>query len=177
MRTMSANQESTTALSSLIGHKNFRFNARVYIDITYLDGRPVPHIVDGATRFSAARFLPKMNKESLWVAIIMCWTSLRTGLPYSILVDEGSQFRKILAKLGALHDVNIEKSGIESHNSLRIGESYHKPLRDTYRKLKLDYPSMQRQLLLALSVKAMNETIGPEGFVPSPLLFREFPSL
>ena len=36
---------------------------------------------------------------------------------------------------------------------------------------------MQPQLLLALSVKAMNETLGPEGFVPSTLIFGDFPNL
>ncbi len=36
---------------------------------------------------------------------------------------------------------------------------------------------MQRQVLLALSLKAMNETLGPEGIVSSSLVFGEFPSL
>lgn len=36
---------------------------------------------------------------------------------------------------------------------------------------------MQRQLLLASAVKAMNDTLGPEGLVPSALVFGEFPSL
>ena len=30
---------------------------------------------------------------------------------------------------------------------------------------------MQRQLLLALVVKSMNDTLGPEGIVPSALVF------
>ena len=41
------------------GHANIRFNARAYIDIMYLDGRPVLHIFDEGTRISAERFLPK----------------------------------------------------------------------------------------------------------------------
>ena len=36
---------------------------------------------------------------------------------------------------------------------------------------------MQFQLFLALSVKAMNGTLRPEGTVPSALLFCEFPIL
>ena len=36
---------------------------------------------------------------------------------------------------------------------------------------------MQRHVLLALSVKEMNNTLGPEGFVPSSLVFCEFTSL
>ena len=93
------------------------------------------------------------------------------------MVDEGSQFRNTFAELTAIHDVQLEKSGIQSHNSLGIGERHHKPLRDTYRKLKFDHPKMQRQVLVALAIKAVNDTLGPEGIVPSALVFGEFPSL
>ena len=52
------------------------------------------------------------------------------------MVDEGAQFRDKFAELAKLHDFKVEKSGIQSHNSLGIGERYHKPLRNTYRMLK-----------------------------------------
>ena len=143
----------------------------------YLDGRPVLHIVDGERRFSAASFLPKISKDAVWDAIVLCWSSVYTGHPQNMMVDEGSQFRKVFAELASIHDVNLEKSGVESHNSLGIGERYQKPLRDILRKLKLDHPKMQKQILLALAMKAMNYTLGPEGFVPSALEFGDSPSL
>ena len=143
----------------------------------YLDGRPVLLIVDESTKFSAARFLTKMTTDAVWEAIVMCWSSVYTGLPQCIVVDEGAQFRQVFAELTALHDIKLEKSGVEAHNSLGVGERYRKPLRDTFLKLKVDHPAMQRQLLLALAVKAMNDTLGPEGHVPSSLVFGEFPSL
>lgn len=93
------------------------------------------------------------------------------------MVDEGARFRKVFAELTALHDNKLEKSGVQSHNSLTFGERYHKPLRPTYLELKLDHPSMQRQLLLALAIKTRNDTIGLEVHVPSSLAFGEFPSL
>ena len=142
-----------------MGHEDIRFNSRVYIDIMYLDGRPVLHIVDKSTRFSAARFLTKMTTDAVWEAIVLCWSSIYTGLPESGMVDEGAQFRNVFAKLTALHDIKMEKSGIQSHNSLGVGERYQKPFRDTYLKLKLDHPSMQRQIILALATKAMNDTL------------------
>ena len=110
-----------------IGHEHVRFNARAYIDIMYLDGKPVLHIVDEATRFSAARFLPKVSTDAVWDSLILCWSSVYTGLPHHVMVDEGSQFRKIFAELSALHDVKLEQSGVQSHHSLGIGERYHKP--------------------------------------------------
>lgn len=127
--------------------------------------------------FFAARFLPRIKPDLVWESIVLCWSSVCTGLLGKIMVNEGSQFRKIFVELAALHDVKVEKSGVESHNSLGVGERYHKPLRDTYRKLKLDCPSMQRQLLIVLAVKSMNGTLGPEGIVPWALFFGDLSSL
>ena len=105
------------------------------------------------------------------------WLSVYTGLPDYILVHKGSQFRKTFAELAKMHDLNLQKTPVESHNSLGTRERYHKPLRDTYRNLKIGYPKMQCQLLLALSVRAMNDILEPERTVPSALVFCEFPSL
>ena len=95
-----------------MGHKNVHFNARAYIDIMYLDGRPVLHIFDEANRFSGDRFLTKVFTENVWEVILLCWSSVYTGLPRNTIVDEGSQFRNFFAELTALHKVNLEKSGI-----------------------------------------------------------------
>lgn len=46
-----------------------------------------------------------------------------------------------------------------------------------YPKLKIIYPSIQWQILLALATKSINDTLGSEGTVPSSLVFGEFPSL
>ena len=62
---------------------------------------------------------------------------------------------------------------IASH-ALGIGERYHTPLRNTYRKLKVEFPQMNKHILLSISVKAGNDTLGPEGIVPSALVFGEF---
>ena len=86
----------------------------------------------------------KISTEAVWDAIVLCWSSVCTGLLQNMMVDEGSQFRKVFAELSSIHDVNVEKSSVESHNGLGIGESYQKPLRDILRNLKLDHPKMQK---------------------------------
>ena len=83
----------------------------------------------------------------------------------------------MFAELTTSQDIDLGNSGTQAQHSLGVGEGYQKPLRDKYRKLKIDFPKMSRQLLLALSVKSMNDTLGPEGIVPSVLVFSEFPSL
>lgn len=50
----------------LIGHEDIWFNAKAYNDIMYIDGLPVLHIADDATRFWGARFLTKIPTEAVW---------------------------------------------------------------------------------------------------------------
>ena len=165
-----------------LGNEDTRFNQRVFIDIMYIDGLPILHVIDEATRFSAARFLTKsegtkVSTLNIWQALIECWAAVYTGMPNVITTDSGSQFRDTFIDICALHDVKVQTTGVESHNSLGIGERYHAPLRNTYRKLKIENGNMQPTLLLQMSVKAMNDTLGPDGIVPSALVFGEFPSL
>ena len=67
-------------------------------------------------------------------SILYCWAALYTGLPHKVIVDQGSQFQKTFAELATLHDISVEQTGSESHNSFCIGERYQAPLRNTYLK-------------------------------------------
>ena len=108
---------------------------------------------------------------------MLCWVSIYTGLPHTILVDQGSYFGKTFADIGAVSGVQVKRTGTEAHWSLNFGERYHEPLRTTYRKLQISFPKMAPTLILYLSVKATNDNIGPEGLVPSSLVFGEMPSV
>lgn len=77
-------------------------------------------------------------------------------------------------RLGALRQVQLEATAIESQSSLGLGEMYHEPLRTTYRKLKVINPAVSAEFILGCAV---NDTLGPEGLVPSALVFGEYPSL
>ena len=89
-----------------------------------------------------------------------------TGLPNRMLVDQGRYFGDTFATLGALSNVDVKDTGVEAHNSLGLGERYHQPLMQTYRKIMSEHPQSPPERALAAAVKAMNDTLGPEGFVP-----------
>lgn len=157
------------------GAANMRFNERIIVDVMYIDGDPVLHIIDEGTRFSAARFVPNLQAGTLWKTILESWATIYTGIPHRILVDQGSSFGEPFANLCNIGGVEVERTGIEAHASLNIGERYHQPLRTVFRKLKIEHPTADKHLTLALCVKAMNDTLGPNGVVPSTLVFGEVP--
>ena len=159
------------------GSETARFNERIMIDVMYLDGEPVLHMIDEGTHFSAAQFLPNISTQTIWTTIIQSWATIYTGLPHRIMVDQGSCFGDSFMYIGAAHNIKIERTGVEAHSSLGIGERYHQPLRTTYRKMRTDHPNADKKLTLSMAVKAMNETLGPEGLVPSLLVFGEYPEI
>lgn len=146
------------------------------MDIMYIDSCPVLHILDEGTRFSSARFIPIQSTTSIWKTMRKCWASIYTDLPNRIMVYQGSAFGKgaIFAETAAQSNVEFETNRVEKHSSLGLGEHYHQLLRNTFQKLILEHPYAPKDLILQLSVKAMNNTIGPECLVPSALLFSEY---
>ena len=59
-----------------LGSDNSRFNSRVYLDMMYLYGKPVLHLVDEATCFSATQFLKSVCTEDIWESIHCFWETL-----------------------------------------------------------------------------------------------------
>ena len=156
------------------GAEHVRFNERIMLDVMYVDGKPVLHIVDEITKFRAAKFLPDVSTKNIWRTLLEIWVMIYTGLPNRMIVDQGSAFGGLFVDLAALGNVEVERTGVEAHSSLGLGERYHQPLRPTYRKIMAQHPSTEPKLALACSVKAMNDIIGPEGLVLSALVFGEY---
>ena len=73
--------------------------------------------------------------------------------------------------------IELRFSGFEAHNSLGIGERLHAPLRRIYRKIIFEFPQIDRIIALKLSTKAMNDTNGDNGLVPSLVVFGIIPQL
>jgi hypothetical protein len=68
------------------------FNKEIIMDLMYLCGSPVLHVIDRGTTFSAARFLPSSDRVTVWITFIYCWASIYTGFPDAMLTDQGSVF-------------------------------------------------------------------------------------
>ena len=142
----------------------------------WLDGKPVLHIIDTGTNFSAARFLTAKDTATAWNTFLKACAHLYIGFPETMLVDQGTVFLSNEWE-GACHSSQIElrTTGVRSHNSLGTGETYHAMLRRIFKKAKMHHPELTKELTLSLSVKAMNDTAGPDGLIPTLLVFGALP--
>ncbi len=158
------------------------FGDELSLDLMWIDGKAVLHIVDTATRFSAATFLDSngstygQSVEGVWMAFTHTWCTMYTGYPNRMRTDQGSIFTSERWKqLTDIAGVQLRLSGVRAHNSLGIGERLHSPLRRIFEKVKHNYPAADPKYLLSIAVKAMNDTIGENGLVPSRLVFGIIP--
>jgi Reverse transcriptase (RNA-dependent DNA polymerase) len=158
------------------------FNTKVAVDLMFLPRpgcarkQPVLHVIDMGTHFGAARFINGETVDAIWSAFVTSWAAVYSGYPDVVRSDAGSVFtsgrwRDLTSAAG----IDIQISGIESHNSLGIGERYHAPLRQVYDKILADFPGTDAVVALQLAVKTMNDSLGPEGLVPSYLVFGTLP--
>lgn len=45
---------------------DYNFNYEIIINILYLNGKPVLHIINAAILFQAVRFLPDVSVKTIW---------------------------------------------------------------------------------------------------------------
>lgn len=155
------------------------FNRTVLLDIMYLDGKPLLHVVDKDTLFSAAAFLSSgESTEDVWRAYVRCWVTPYIGYSDFMHTDQGPQLASEEWK-ALQQSVGIKRleSGVESHNSLGVGERYHAFLRRIYWRVRASHPDLPAEDALALSVWGMNQTAGPSGLVPTLLVFGVLPRM
>ena len=68
------------------------FNGEVVVDIMWIQGKHVLHVVDKATHFMAARFIPENLTETIWRTFLQMWVLVYLGPPDNLRHDQGTQF-------------------------------------------------------------------------------------
>ncbi|KAJ5904893.1 uncharacterized protein N7473_001809 [Penicillium subrubescens] len=159
---------------------DYEFNYSVIVDILYLEGKPVLQVIDAATSFGAARFLRDMSARNAWDALRACWIDTYQGPPDYVVHDAGKNFTSTEFKqLASSMSIKVKEVPVEAHNSVGKVERYHAPLRRAYEILReeLKNENIDREMILQMAVKAVNDSAGPDGIVPTLLVFGAYPRM
>jgi di/tripeptidase len=146
----------------------------------YLDGKPVLQVVDSATAFEAARFLKDMSARTAWDTLRACWIDTYLGPPDMVVHDAGKNFASTEFKqLANSMAIEIKEVPVEAHNSVGLVERYHAPLRRAYEIIQdeLKDEHINKEMILQMAVKAINDSAGPDGIIPTLLVFGAYPRL
>ena len=149
------------------------FNFEVIVDVTSLNGKNVLHVVDAATAFLGARFLPSMSAKDTWETLHRLWIDTYQGPPDIITHDAGTNFtsNEFSTEAKAMV-VTCKQIPVEAHWSIGKVERYHRPLRSAYEILHAEVGRFASDdTVLQMAVKAVNDTAKPDGLVPTLLVF------
>ncbi|TQN64414.1 hypothetical protein CSHISOI_11408, partial [Colletotrichum shisoi] len=159
--------------------EDYAFNHEIIVDVMYLEGnRPVLHVVDSATAFNAARFLKDISAKTTWEALRLCWIDVYQGPPDWIVADAGRNFTAAEFRHEAkAMSIDVKIIPIESHHSVGKVERYHAAVRRAYEIIREECPSLPRDSALQGAIKSVNDTAGPDGLVPTLLVFGAYPRM
>ncbi len=75
--------------------------------------------------------------------------------------------------------INIKEVLVEAHNSIGLVECYHALLRYIYEILREELKGEQidKEMVLQMAIKAVNDLAGPDGIVLTLLIFGAYPRM
>lgn len=155
------------------------FNYEIFIDVMYLAGSPVLHVVDAATSFHGGKFLKSMSAKDTWEALRQCWIDTYVGPPDTISHDAGTNFASMEFRAEArIMGITCNQVAVEAHWAIGKVERYHTMARRVYEILTAEIGgSTSKEAMLQMTWKAINDTAGPNGLVPTLLVFGTYPRI
>jgi len=157
---------------------DIEFNYCIVVDIMYISGSPLLHVVDEGTRFQAGRWLQNISAKHTWDVLRMCWIDTYLGPPDLVAHDAGKNFiSKEFKQYANTMGIRTKAVPVEAHNSIGMVERYHGPLRRAYQIIVVELPGIDRDAALQMAFKAINDTASPDGLVPTLLVFGAYPRM
>lgn len=158
--------------------ENIDFNFNIIVDILHISGRPVLHLVDQSTRFQAGRWLKEISTKHVWDQLRSCWIDTYLDPPDFITADAGRQFIAREFKQYATNiGITVKNVPVEAHHSIGQVERYHEPFRRIYTIIITEIPSIDLELALQMAFKAINDSVGSNGLVPTLFVFGAYPRM
>jgi len=66
---------------------------------------------------------------------------------------------------------------VEAYNLVRIVKRYYGPLCYIYHIIIVELPDIGKDIALQMAFKAINNSTGPDGLIPTLLVFRAYPRI
>lgn len=137
------------------------------------------HVVDSATTFNGARFLTDQSAKGVWETLRELWIDTYLGPPDVIVHDAGTNFASTEFKTTAkFMGVECKQVPVEAHSAIGKVERAHFLLRRAYSIIKAEIGSFTRkEAMLQMACAGLNNSVGPNGLVPTLLVFGAYPRM
>ncbi|KDN60924.1 putative conserved hypothetical protein, partial [Colletotrichum sublineola] len=155
------------------------FNYEIVVDVVRLRDKNALHVIDTETSFQGATFLKSLSARDTWHALLKCWINTYVGPPDHIVHDPGTNFASEEFRNNAkIMGISCEEMPVEAHWAVGKVERAHAPLRRAYEILYKELGhNTDEEVILQMAIKALNDTAGPHGIVPTLLVFGTYPRI
>ena len=155
------------------------FNEAVAMDLKQFRGVYILHMVDHATRYSAAAIISSKQKEVIIDKIFKHWIAI-FGTPNLFRSDNGGEFNyELFREMGGQLNFNIKTTAAESPWSNSIVEKRNGVIGNMMEKVMPDV-GCSLEVVLAWCIRAKNSLLNSYGYSPNQLVFGynpNFPSV
>ena len=152
------------------------FNDCIAMDLKQVGKSQVLHMIDLATRYSAASVVRSKDKDVIVHAVFKHWVAL-FGVPKKILTDNGGEFNNDLMRdMAEQLNTIITTTAAESPWSNGIVERHNAVIGSMIQKIQAD-TSCSVDIALAWALSAKNALHNAHGFSPNQLVFGQNPNL
>lgn len=135
-------------------------------------------VVCSHTHFGSEARIASKIPQDLCFAFLNSWSTVYVNHINRIKSHlEASWNSDLLRSLAELNGIDLQLSLVGAQNTIGTEEQYHSPLRRICLAIRESYQHLGEKLALCLPIKALNDTKGPEGLVPTLLIFGVIPSL
>jgi hypothetical protein len=153
--------------------ENADFNYRVIVDVMFLTNKPVLHAINEVIAFQAAKLLFNITAKTIWDVLRNMWIDTYIGSPDVIVINAGTNLTvtKFVNNAKAII-IEIEKVPIEAYYLIGKIEKYHDPVRRAYEIIMKKFgAAISSSNAFQMAIKSVNDTAGPNGLVPTLLIF------
>ena len=146
------------------------FNQVVAMDIKFIGGIPVLHMIDHATRYSMACRVKNKKPETIVDSVLNHWIRI-FGSPQYFLTDNGGEFvNSILLELCEKFNIELKTTAAESAWSNGLCERHNAVIGDNVAKVMADC-KCTIEVAIAWAICAKNCLSSVYGFSPNQLVF------
>ncbi len=151
---------------------NINFNYSIIINIFYITGKPILHVVNKGTRYQASYQLQNISTTHTQNALRKCQINMYLGPPDQLIIDTRKQFTsKEFNQHVTTIGIKVKIVPIKAHNSIRIVKHYHSPVQQAYSIISTKIQGINKDIALQIAFKAINNTAGPDSLVPILLVY------
>lgn len=80
-----------------------------------------------------------------------------------------------VGKTAAATGISFKTTAVKRHNSLALGERFHAPLHRLFNVVHHSEPTRIPEMAVRISKRSLNDTMGPNGLVPTFLVYGILP--